>query len=166
MATIVIDPTTLVRTWVIILNKEEMFSRVSIRSVYINNKLSPEQRAESREMLEDDRIMFGKYFGGSVADLIMLLTRNFSEEFSATNIDADGNITLTVFPTTLMPDSIVFPLEERILQYIESYCLSKWLQTESGPLGIDAEFSEAQSKLLAAIHYRRKGLRRPIDPLF
>jgi len=166
MATIVIDPTTLVRTWVIILNKEEMFSRVSIRSVYINNKLNPEQRAESREMLEDDRIMFGKPFGGSVADLIMLLTRNFNEEFSATNVDEVGNITLTIFPTTLMPDSIVFPLEERILQYIESYCLSKWLQTESGPLGIEEELSKAQSNLLTTIHYRRKGLVRPIDPLF
>jgi len=166
MITIITDPITLIRKWVITIKKDDIFTRVSVSSVYLNSRLPLEQRSETREMGDSDRLIFDKYFREAISDILIVMTRYFQEEFSGTNEDANGDILLNVFPTSLMPDSIAYALDGYIIELFEKVCLKKWLGTDSGPLGVDKEYEQVLSKLMTTIHYRRKGLTRPIGPIF
>ena len=166
MIEITTDPITLARKWVITIKRDEIFTRVSVTSVYINSRLPLEQRSVNREMSDSDRLLFDKYFREAISDVLIIMTRYFQEEFSGTNENESGDIVLNVCPTTLMPDSISYALDGYIVELFEKVCLKKWFGQDSGPLGIDKEYEQVVSKLMTTIHYRRKGLTRPIGPLF
>ncbi|NCB98015.1 MAG: hypothetical protein EOM36_06615 [Bacteroidia bacterium] len=165
MIEVKIDEITQVRTWEITIPKEEMFSRVSVSSVYINNNLPEEQRGERRELLEPDRVMFNKHYRESISDLIILLTRYFQNEITPSNMNADGDFSIVIHPTLHMRDSIAYAMDGYILEVIEKNCLVKWFGREADAIGARAEYEDAVDKLTSSIHYRRKGVRLPINPL-
>ena len=165
MVEVKINEITQVRTWEITIPKEEMFSRVSISSVYINNNLPEEQRGERRELLEPDRVMFNKHYRESISDLIILLTRYFQNEITPSNMNANGDFSIVIHPTLHMRDSIAYAMDGYILELIEKNCLVKWFGREADAIGARAEYEDAVDKLTSSIHYRRKGVRLPINPL-
>lgn len=168
MINIQTDELTGNRLWTLTINRDKMFDKVSVRTVYINNSLPAEKRAPSREMNETDMIVFYKYFRDAISDIVLTLERKMVESYSDTNFDENSNVlSLFLTPTETMPDSIAYPLSNYVEQFIETYILAKWLMIEAQPLGILQEKEEVEQKLLSAIHHRKKGrVNRRIDPIF
>ncbi len=165
MIQVIIDDTTLTKRWEVTILKEELFSRVSVSSVYINRNLPVDQQDERRELLEPDRVMLNKYYRESISDLIILLTRFFQEELAPSNMDEEGNFKMIIYPTARMRDSVAYALDGYIMEVVEKSCLKKWFGREADAIGASEEYDLAVQKLTSSLHYRKKGLSLPINPL-
>lgn len=150
--------------WEFVINREQMFSHTSLASVRITDKLAPELRTDNREMTEEDSGLFNSYFSLAISDLIILLARYFSREFTDNDIEGE-DVYITMSMDTSAKDSVAYALEQYIKKYVELRCLQEWFGAESSAFGVDASLDKCIENIRHIRNYRKTTASLPIDPL-
>lgn len=152
--------------WVVLIDPEEVFVRVSLDSNYREHAM---EGGEIRYvMLDDDIPMFNRLVKNAIAELWMKLGRmsktvdngiRYTEDITMLRLEVGAN----------HDDNMLFTLGGFIGQFIDAWVLKQWfglngLQEKEETCARDA--ASALSSLVTVVHYRKKAVKRPIHPIF
>jgi hypothetical protein len=152
------------KRWELTIERDKIFNLTSLATVRLVEKLAQSERTDNRELTEEDRGLFNSYFSLAISDLVILLARYFSKEFTDNNIDGEY-VYITMDMQSYHKASVAYSLEQYIIKYIELRCLQEWFGPESGPLGIDDSITLYDKKIHQARDYRKDSAKLPVDPI-
>lgn len=152
--------------WVVLIDTEEVFVRVSLDSNY--REYAMENGGERYILLEDDMSVFNRLVKNAIAELWMKLGRmgkavdngvRYTEDITMLRLEVGAN----------HDDNMLFTLGGFIERFIDAWVLKQWfglnrLQDEEAKCARDA--ASALSSLVTVAHYRKKAVKRPVNPMF
>lgn len=142
------------------INPDEVFNRCTNESLYqAYNRAEANPKGDAVVIQEDDRGQFNRYFDAAISHLHMLLARRMEEpilDFACDNYDG-----VVVFPLQMHDnhDNNMLPiLINHCYEYVVKKVLEQWYHSDFG--------SELERlEINHCLHYRKKPVRRRIDPL-
>ena len=143
--------TNITKTWTVVINEDEVFSRCVNESLYQSNRMG----GEGIVMQDDDRGQFGVYLSAAVANLRMLLARYMEEPEMQTNL----GLTFKLQMHDNHDNNILPILINHCYEYVVRKVLEQWYHADFG--------SELERlEINHCLHYRKKPIRRRLDPMF
>lgn len=151
--------------WVVLIDAEEVFARVSLHSNYREYAL--ENGGVRYVLIEDDMAMFNRLVKNAIAELWMKLGRmgktvengvRYTEDTTVLRLEVNEN----------QDDNMLFTLGGFIEQFVDAWVLKQWfglngLQKEELACARDA--AGALASLVTVAHYRKKAVKRPVNPV-
>lgn len=148
--------TIITKTWNISISEDEVFARCINETLYKTNSIAAEGvNEDGLTMQDDDRDQFRMYYTNAVVTLQMLLARRMDEPVENNGYD----FTFRLQMHDNHDDNILNVLIARCYEYVVKRVLEQWYHTD---LGSELDKLEINH----CIHYRKKPVRRRIDPLF
>lgn len=151
--------------WVICVNGDEVFSRVSLDSNYREHV---RQGGNRYVMLDDDRSLFDVFFKRAVAKLWLKLGRMSKTVRRGIKYSDEGAL-LTLEVSSNHVDNMLFDLGTFIERFVDFWVLLQWYDRNNlkeEVVKCEKEAEEVLQAIVTLVHYRRKAVKRPIDPLF
>lgn len=143
--------TNITKTWTIVINEDEVFSRCVNESLNLANSTGDNPYV----IQDDDRGQFGVYLSAAVANLRMLLARYMDEPEIQTNI----GLTFKLQMHDNHDNNILPILINHCYEYVVRKVLEQWYHVDFG--------SELERlEINHCLHYRKKPIRRRLDPMF
>ena len=152
--------------WEVCIDPEAVLNHVTRDSNYREHAL--ENGGERYILMEDDRGLFYRFFRSVVSELWLKLGRMAKRMREGVEYSGDV-VVMKLEVSRNHDDNMMFSLGGFIGDYVCSAILRSWylrngLNDEALKCGNDAD--AALSDVVAVVHYRKRAVRRPIDPLF
>lgn len=144
---------------------DEVFARVSLDSGYREH--AREQREGRAVLLDDDRALFRSLMKNALAELWMRLGRMGRGVDKAVRYTEDMT-TLRLEVGTNHDDNMLFALGSFIGQFTDAWILRQWFDRNQQPgdaLCCERDAAGAWQNILTLVHYRKKAVKRPVDPV-
>ena len=153
--------------WKILIDTEEIFKRVSLDSNYREHALI-EPRGSKYVLLDDDVSLFNTFVRNAMSELWLKIARmskqvssgiRYTEDFIELNLEASDN----------HDPNLLFTLGCQIDQFIDARVLCQWFELNriSDHAGLcERDAARTLANLLTTVHFRKKAVKRPIDPIF
>lgn len=153
--------------WLIAIDSEEIFNRVSLHSNYHEHAMS-EGRDIRYVLLDDDMLLFMEMFRKAVSELWLKLGR-MSKNIEEGVKYSENEAIIRLEVTANHDDNMLFSLGGFIEGFLVARILQDWfsrnkLNDEAGKSAKEAK--EALASVITVIHYRKRAVKKPIDPLF
>ena len=152
--------------WDIEIDSDEVLSRVTRDSNYREHVMS--DGGEKYVLMEDDRALFFRFFRSAVSELWLKLGR-MSKRVPEGIRYSDDCVRIRLEVGRNHDDNMMFSLIGFIDDFLDAFVLKEWYVRNS----LDAEALKcaqsadaALSNVVTVVHYRKRPVRRPIDPLF
>lgn len=152
--------------WVLNMDTEEALNRVSLDSNYREHAM---QQGGSRYVLmEDDQALYALMLKRAVNDLWLKLARMSKAVAGGLKYSDDG-VVMRLEVSDNYDDNMLFTLGGFVERFIDSCVLRQWyernnLQAEAVKCGIEAEV--AVGNILNVVHFRKRAVKRPVNPVF
>ena len=142
--------TNITKTWTVVINEDEVFSRCVNESLYQSNRMG----GDGIVMQDDDRAQFGVYLSAAIAELRMLLARNMDEPEMQTNLGLTFKMKMHD-----NHDNNVYPiLINHCYDFVVKKILEQWYHADFGS-------AMARLEINHCLHYRKHPVRRRMDPM-
>lgn len=152
--------------WLINIDADEVFNRVSLESAYRENGM--ESGGNRFVLLEDDRALFALLFRSASDELWLRMGRMAKKIFRGVKVSEDA-MQMKLEVSGNHDDNMMDALGGFAGQFIGLWVLRQWYERcrqpeEAAKCARDAE--TALSNAITLVHYRKQAVRRPVDPLF
>lgn len=148
--------TNITKTWIVEINKEDVFSRCTNESLYqAYNRTDANPKGDAVVIQEDDKGQFDIYYANAIAALHILLARRMIEP--AVNSELTSTFALQMHDNH---DNNILPiLINHCYGFVVKNILEQWYHIDFGSAIERLEINHC-------IHYRKQPVRRRIGPLF
>lgn len=148
--------TNITKTWNVSISEDEVFARCINETLYKASSVDAEGvNEEGLVMQDDDRDQFRMYYTNAVVTLQLILARRMDEPVENNGYD----FTFRLQMHDNHDDNILNVLITRCYAYVVKRVLEQWYHAD---LGSELDKLEIDH----CIHYRKKPVRRRVDPLF
>lgn len=152
--------TNITKTWTIEIKEEDVFARCTNESLYqAYNRTEENPKGDDIVIQEDDYGQFSVYFGNAIANLHILLARRMDEPAYSYNCSGKRIMVFDLHMTDNHDDNMLPILTTHCYEYVVKQVLEQWYHAS---FGSDLKRLEINH----CLHYRKKPVRRRIDPLF
>lgn len=152
--------------WELTIDSDEILKHVSLDSNYREHAM--EDGGEKYILMEDDRDLFHKLLHSAISELWLKIGR--MSKFTPEAIKySDGVTILKLEVTRNHDDNMLFSFEEFVNDFLVNMILKGWYlrnNINEELAKCDQEAQAALSNVITVVHYRKRPVRRPIDPLF
>lgn len=154
------------RYWIFSMDGEELFNRISLDSNYRVHAM--ENQDDRYVLLEDDRALFLLMLKAAVNELWLKVARMSKLVPEAVKYAEDGMF-LKLEVGSNHDDNVVFSLNGFIEQFLKGKVLQQWFERnnvmdEAEKCRREAEI--ALQNVITVVHFRKKSVGRPINPVF
>lgn len=155
--------TNVTKIWTIEIKEDEVFARCTNESLYQAYSRADENRkGDAMVIQEDDRGQFRMYYNIAISKLHMLLARRMDEpllDYCGCDCDCDRDVTFDLKMHDNHDNNVLPMLINHCYAYVVKIILEQWYRADFG--------SELERlEINHCIHYRKRPVRRRIDPLF
>lgn len=152
--------------WVVSIDSEELFARIGRDANYREHAM--QSGGGKYVLLEEDRGMFDRLMKSAVGELWLKLARMskmvskpvlHNEDATLIRLEVHGNY----------DDHVLFVLDGGVEDFLEGYVLREWYvrnNVRDEAAKCEVAMSGALARILSVVHYRKKAVKRPIDPVF
>lgn len=152
--------------WELTIDSEEILKNVSLDSNYREHAM--EEGGEKYILMEDDLDLFHKLLHSAISELWLKIGR--MSKFIPHGIKYSDDVTvLRLEVTRNHDDNMLFSFEEFINDFLVNTVLKGWYLRNN----INEELAKCEqgaqvalNNVITVVHYRKRPVRRPIDPLF
>lgn len=151
--------------WLIQLDQDEVFGRLCVNAAYREHTL--QSGGSGYVLLEDDRVLATMLVRDAVAELWQKLGRMGKQVEKALRY-SDDSIVMTLAVNGNQEDSMIFVLDSLVGRFIDAWVLRQWFDRNGAMdamIKCEAEAAAALDSIVTIIHYRKKTVRRPLDPV-
>ncbi|MCM1031554.1 MAG: hypothetical protein NC410_08980 [Oscillibacter sp.] len=152
--------------WKVIIDSDELLNKISLDSNYREHAM--EEGGEKYILMEDDMDLFHKLLHSAMAELWLKIGR--MSKYVPDGINYSEGVTIFRLEVTRNhDDNMIFSFEEFINDFLINTILKGWYlrnNINEEMLKCDQEAQAALSNVITVVHYRKRPVRRPIDPLF
>lgn len=151
--------------WLLNITAEDVFARVSLDTAYREHAMAG--GGSRYVLLEDDMGLFTKLLKGAVGRLWLQMGRMSKEVAQGLRYSEDGAL-LRLSAGENHDDNMLGALGGFADEFVDAWVLRQWferngLAEDVARCAWDAE--RALNDVLGVVHYRKRAVKRPIDPL-
>lgn len=152
--------TNITKTWTIEIKEEDVFARCTNESLYqAYNRTEENPKGDDIVIQEDDFGQFHVYYRYALSNLHILLARRLESLPVTTGSEGSRVTVFTMHMHDNHDDNMLPILTTHCYEYVIKQVLEQWYHASFG--------SELERlEINHCLHYRKKPVRRRIDPLF
>lgn len=152
--------------WIICVDVDEIFNRVSNDTNYREYVMI--SGGSKYVLMEEDRGMFDHLFKGAVGNLWLKLGRMSKNIAQGIRYSESGAL-FKLLVSDNHEDNMLPVLGDFINNFLSAYILCGWYERNNIPdevIKCESSGIVALNNIISVVHYRRKAVKRPINPVF
>lgn len=152
--------------WIIRIDADEVFSRVSNETNYREHVMA--SGGPKYILLEEDRKLFDRLFVGAIGNLWLKLGRMSKNITQGIRYSESGAV-FRLAVSENHEDNMLTTLGNFINDFLTAYILRDWYERNNIPdemVKCEGSIVIALNNIISVVHYRKKAVKRPIDPVF
>lgn len=155
------------KLWIISIDPDDVLNRVIQDSNYREHAMG-DNGGEIYILMENDSILFQKLLKSAIAELYLKIGR--MAKWLVDGIDYTDDFTKIKLKIGRNHDNnMLFSMKTFIEEFVDNIVLREWYlrnKLNDEALVCDNSAKNALSNVITVVHYRKKAVKRPIDPLF
>lgn len=152
--------------WKVTIDSEELLNKISLDSNYREHAMK--EGGERYILVEDDAGLFHKLLHSAMAELWLKIGRMSKYVPDGVRYSDDATV-FRLEVTRNHDDNMLFSFEEFINDFLVYTILKGWYlrnNMNDEAAKCDEESKMSLSNVVTVVHYRKRPVKRPIDPLF
>ncbi len=152
--------------WIIRIEADEVFNRVSNETNYREHVMV--SGGPKYVLLEEDRELFDRLFVSAIGNLWLKLGR-MSKNITQGIRCCESDAILKLAVSENHEDNMLTTLGNFINDFLDAYILHGWYERNNihdEMIKCEESVAITLNNIISVVHYRKKAVKRPIDPVF